>query len=120
MAGGNVTGGGSVSAGSNVTVAATPNEGYTFTIWTEGGTQISTNTSYSFTANADRTLVANFSINAYTLTYTDGANGSITGASSQTVNTAQAAPQSRPSRRTAIVSKTGATAQPTIRAPTQM
>ncbi len=46
----------------------------------------STTTSYSFNASASRTLVANFSINTYTLTYTAGAGGTISGTSPQTVN----------------------------------
>ena len=57
-------GGGGSSAtyteGQSCTVVATPNSGYTFTNWTENGTQVSTNASYTFTVNNNRTLVANF------------------------------------------------------------
>ncbi|RJP35091.1 MAG: hypothetical protein C4536_01435, partial [Actinobacteria bacterium] len=51
---------------------ATPNVagGYHFTGWTEGGTEVSTSLIYSFTATADRTLVAHFAINTYTITAT--------------------------------------------------
>ncbi len=43
--------------------------------------------SYNFTnVIADHTIAASFSINTYTLTYTAGANGSITGTSPQTIN----------------------------------
>ena len=35
---------------------------------------------------ADISVTANFAINTYTLTYTAGANGTITGTSPQTVN----------------------------------
>ena len=57
--GGTTTGSGSYAAGSSVTVTATPNVGYTFTNWTEGGIQ-STNSTYTFNINANRNLVANF------------------------------------------------------------
>src|SRR5439155_1270921 len=43
--------------------------------------------SYSFSnVTANHTIAASFAINTYTLTYTAGANGSITGTSPQTVN----------------------------------
>ena len=69
--GGTVTGGGTFSAGSNRTVTATANSGYTFTNWTENGSVVSTNASYSFALNSNRNLVANFTQNApasYTIT----------------------------------------------------
>jgi len=65
-AGGGTSGGGMVDAGSSVTVIATPNAGYTFVNWTEGAVQVSASASYTFTATADRTLVATF---APTVTY---------------------------------------------------
>ena len=43
------------------TVIATPNTDYHFVDWTENGTTVSTNASYTFTVTADRDLVANFS-----------------------------------------------------------
>ena len=55
-----VTGGGEYQFGQTCTVTATPNTGYTFSGWTENGNVVSTDLSYSFTAMADRTLVANF------------------------------------------------------------
>ena len=85
-AGGTVTGGGTVNSGTSVTVTATPNSGYTFANWAEGGVQVSTSASYTFNATANRTLVASFSINRYTLTYAAGPNGSLSGTLSQTVN----------------------------------
>ena len=57
---GTVSGGGSVEAGSSITVHATPNSGYRFVNWTENGTAVSTSRDYTFTANSNRTLVANF------------------------------------------------------------
>ena len=55
-----VSGGGEYTFGQTCMVAATPNAGYIFTGWTENGNVVSTELSYSFTATADRTLVANF------------------------------------------------------------
>lgn len=67
--GGSTTGGGSFDAGTNVTVTATPNLGYTFTNWTEGGVIVpGAGAVYPFVLSGNRTLVANFAINTYTLT----------------------------------------------------
>jgi len=60
--GGTVTGGGLVDDGSQVTLSAVASPGYTFSKWTEGASDISTSPNYSFTATADRTLVANFTL----------------------------------------------------------
>jgi uncharacterized repeat protein (TIGR02543 family) len=58
--GGNTSGGGLRDDGTSVTLIAAPNAGYSFVNWTEGGIQVSTAASYTFTAAADRALVANF------------------------------------------------------------
>lgn len=58
--GGSVSGGGEVAEGTAVTVTATANEGYTFSGWQENGSTVSTAASYTFTATADRSLVALF------------------------------------------------------------
>jgi len=55
-----VTGGGEYPFGETCTVTAIPNTGYTFTGWTENGNVVSSELSYSFSAIADRELVANF------------------------------------------------------------
>ncbi len=60
LAGGTVTGGGTFGAGSH-TVSATANVNYEFVEWREGGVQVSTSQSYTFTLAGDRTLVAVFS-----------------------------------------------------------
>ena len=65
--GGTVTGAGEYDHGANVTLSASANEGYTFVNWTENNVEVSTSPNYSFTATADRTLVANFSLNSYTI-----------------------------------------------------
>ena len=58
---GTVSGGGNnIAEGTSVTVTATPNVGYNFVNWTENGTEVSTNPSYTFTLEGDRNLVANF------------------------------------------------------------
>ena len=83
-AGGSVTGGGSFNYGASCTLTATTNEGYTFTNWTENGNVVSTNSNYTFTVNANRTLVANFTLNSYTITATanPSAGGTVTGGGS--------------------------------------
>ena len=68
LAGGGTSGGGTVNSGSSVTVVATPNANYAFVNWTEGGVQVSASASYTFTATANRALVANFALIIYTTT----------------------------------------------------
>ena len=58
--GGTVSGAGNYATGSPVTLVATSADGYRFSGWTEGGTLVSSSSSYVFTASANRTLVANF------------------------------------------------------------
>ena len=57
---GTVTGGGVVEAGTSVTLTATPADGYKFVNWTVGGAEVSTANPYTFTADADVEVVANF------------------------------------------------------------
>ena len=68
--GGTVTGGGAYHYGDNCTVIATAANGYTFTNWTENGNVVSSNASYTFTVTGNRTLVANFTQQQYTITAT--------------------------------------------------
>lgn len=84
-AGGTITGTSpqTVSHGSDGTaVEAVPNTGYHFVQWSDGST---TNSRTDTNVTADISVTAEFAINTYTLTYTAGANGSITGSSPQTV-----------------------------------
>ena len=67
-AGGTVTGGGTYNYGANATLTATPNTGYTFVNWTKGGTQVSTEASYTFPVTEAGDYVANFSLNSYEIT----------------------------------------------------
>jgi len=76
VAGGSTLGGGSFVENSVKTVTATPNTGYTFVNWTENGVIVSTNTSFNFTLTANKTLVAHFLINSYSLT-ASGVNGTV-------------------------------------------
>ena len=59
--GGAVNGGGTFAEGTQVTVTATANDGYTFVAWQEGGTKIeNAGASYTFTVNDNCTLTAIF------------------------------------------------------------
>ena len=57
---GTVSGGGEYDFGDICTVSVTPNEGYFFTGWKENGVLVSNDLELSFTATADRNLVATF------------------------------------------------------------
>ncbi|MEN6325731.1 MAG: S-layer homology domain-containing protein [Syntrophomonas sp.] len=73
-AGGFVSGGGSYCEGDPVTVTASVYTGYRFVNWTKNHTQLSANSSYSFTmGTSDISLVARFSKNHSS---DDGYNGS--------------------------------------------
>ena len=58
--GGKLSGGGSYSEGSYVTVTAVPNEGYQFVRWIENGAEYSTSPNYGFYIYANRSLEAVF------------------------------------------------------------
>jgi M6 family metalloprotease-like protein len=80
-AGGTVSGAGTYTYGANCTVTATPATGYSFTGWTENGTVVSSNSSYTFTVGSTRALTALFTISHYTVSATSfpAAGGSIDG-----------------------------------------
>ena len=84
--GGNVTGGGTYNQGQSCTVTATANSGFTFTNWTENGSVVSTQASYTFVVNSNRNLVANFQAQTQSYNITVSANptngGSVTGGGS--------------------------------------
>ena len=63
-AGGSVSGAGSFDEGTSVTVTAAANSGYHFVKWTEGGTEVSTNASYTFNIAVNRNLIAVFEADA--------------------------------------------------------
>ena len=66
--GGSVEGTGSYDYGTEITLTATPNTGYTFVEWNDGITENPRNV----TVSRDSNFVANFATNTYTLTYMDG------------------------------------------------
>ena len=66
--GGIVTGEGAYPAGSTCTLNAIPNPGYSFAYWSIGGVTITTNPTYSFIVNSDRTMTANFVEEGYHFT----------------------------------------------------
>jgi hypothetical protein len=71
------------------TVTAVPNSGYHFVSWSDNNSTVAVRTDTGVAANT--TASATFAINSvtistYTLTYTPGANGTITGTTSQTVD----------------------------------
>src|SRR5205823_4684667 len=70
-----------VSSGSSVTVTATPAFCYRFVNWTEGASVVSTSAAYTFTASANRSLVANFAQITYAVSGSSSpsAGGSVTG-----------------------------------------
>ena len=80
-AGGTVSGAGQYTQGMPCTLTATANTGYTFTNWTENGSVVSTEASFTFGVTGNRTLVANFSINTYNVTATANptTGGTVTG-----------------------------------------
>ena len=85
-AGGSITGNGISAAGELCTLTATPNSCYTFDCWKENNIVVSTNSTYTFTAAENRTLVANYTIKTYTVTPVTGNSGSISPSTTQTVN----------------------------------
>ncbi len=90
-AGGTVSGGGSFAANASVNVTATPKLGYRFVKWMENGNLVSTAAKYSFTATANRNLVAVFEAIPTIPTGggTSGGIGSIGGYIAPTQNRAQ-------------------------------
>ncbi|MDB6071248.1 MAG: hypothetical protein JWL81_2419 [Verrucomicrobiales bacterium] len=89
-AGGTVTGGGSVDAGSNVTLTAVPNNGYAFVNWTEGNVPVSNTATWTFSATASLSVTANFiAADTFTIAATalPAAGGTATGTGPQAAGT---------------------------------
>lgn len=59
---GTVSGGGQYQEGEQVTVTASPNEGYQFVAWQVDGQEVSIAASYTFTVDGNRSLVAVFEV----------------------------------------------------------
>ena len=62
---GTIMGAGGYVEGDEVVLEATAETGYSFVNWTENSNEVSKDPTYTFTANANRSLVANFSLNSY-------------------------------------------------------
>lgn len=80
---GTVTGGGTYSNGSQVTLTATPNAGYKFVKWNDGNVEATR----VITVIADATYTAEFAPIKYTLTVTAGENGTVAGGGEYDYNT---------------------------------
>jgi hypothetical protein len=81
------TGSVSVNRGSNQSYSITANTNYHVLDVLVDGSSVGAVTTYTFSnVQAAHTISATFAINTFTLTYTAGANGSITGNAAQTVN----------------------------------
>jgi hypothetical protein len=73
-----------VAYGSNGTaVTAVPDANYSFVDWSDSSTQ---NPRTDTSVSGDVTVTANFTIDTFTLAYSSGANGSLTGTTPQTVD----------------------------------
>ena len=79
--GGIVSGQGTYDYGQTCTLTATTSPGYTFLRWTKNGTQVSTNSSYSFTVTESASFVAHFQLNNYIVSVTANPSngGSVSG-----------------------------------------
>mgnify|MGYP000692611529 CR=1 FL=1 len=71
------TTGGTFASGTQVSITATPNAGYSFSGWSNG----STANPLTVTLNSNTSITANFQVivNSYTLTLTAGEGGTVTG-----------------------------------------
>jgi len=76
--------GGSYTSGTVVTLTETPIASYKFVNWS--GDATGSGSSTAVTMNSNKNVTANFAINTYTLTYTAGPGGTISGTTSQTVS----------------------------------
>ena len=79
-AGGSVSGAGFYPSNTTVQVVASPSPGYMLVRWSQNGAQVSAATTYTFTAQTNRTLVAEFApANVISASATPGAGGSVAG-----------------------------------------
>ncbi|MDH6311074.1 putative repeat protein (TIGR02543 family) [Dysgonomonas sp. PFB1-18] len=78
--GGTATGGGTYNYGTNVTIKATVNAGYTFTGWYNGSTKVSDALSYTFAVSQATTYEARFTVNKFNVIVNAQTGGSVSGA----------------------------------------
>ncbi len=85
---GNIKGEGVFESGQICDLIATPEIGYNFVNWTEGGTEVSTDSNYSFVVNSSRTLTANFELKSFNITANANpvSGGTVSGAGNYNYN----------------------------------
>lgn len=88
--GGTITGAGRILEGTEITLTAVPEDGYSFIVWQENGETVSTDTKYTFTVEKNRNLTAVFEVNiipeyTFTVNTTDISLSSLLKASKLTV-----------------------------------
>lgn len=79
--GGEVAGADTYTHGDSITVEATANTGYELVNWTEDGVEVSTAAAYTFTAEDNRSLTANFQLQEFDVVVAahPSAGGSVSG-----------------------------------------
>lgn len=87
--GGTINGGGTYYYGQTCTLTATPSTGFDFVNWTKNGSQVSTNSSYSFTVTEEANYVAHFQLQSFTINASSNPNNSGTISGSGTYNYGQ-------------------------------
>ena len=89
------TAGGTFSQGTQVSITATPSEGYSFSGWSNG----SSDNPLSVTLNSNTSVTANFQVivNSYTLTVTAGEGGSVSSEGGEYEEGTEVAITARPS-----------------------
>ena len=65
--GGTTSGSGNFPCEASVTVIATPNPNYRFVNWTDNGTEVSTNSTYTFPVSRNCNLTANFALKEFSV-----------------------------------------------------
>ena len=77
--GGSVTGGGTFNHGTNPSISASPDTGYSFNGWSGEGVSDPNASATTVSMSEPRTISATFSLNSYELTLLAGTGGSVTG-----------------------------------------
>ncbi len=83
---GTASGGGVYEHFETAELTATPDTGYHFVNWTEGGTEVSVDPAYSFIVTGARDLTAHFAINTYAVTAWVAGSGGTVSPATQTVD----------------------------------
>lgn len=86
LAGGSAGDSGVFPEGSSQPITASPSSGWHFAGWTGSGISNPSLASTTVTVDAAKTVTANFTISTFTVTYTAGAHGSISGMATQTID----------------------------------